>query len=208
MAALVAQNKLLQELLSGSHHRPMVNSEYADPDSPLTNPLPCYGGQLPFCATASTGGAHNRQKKQRPSCPPLGYPLALGYRWMWRRERPYKLGVAVHPRLFLTHLRQGQSYSMWMIWTQWEPLSLASHSFPIGCFPGLGLHSRKEAALPPRLGIPPFIQSFLPRGWQTAPQAGFPHTPTRIMYRPYQQVTADQRSVVRRTTNVGYNTCW
>ncbi len=59
MAAIVAQNKLLQEQLSGSDYRPMVNSEYADPDSPLADPLTRCGGQLPFCAPGSTEGANN-----------------------------------------------------------------------------------------------------------------------------------------------------
>ena len=39
MAAIVAQNKLLQEQLSGSHYRPTVNSEDAVPDSPHADSL-------------------------------------------------------------------------------------------------------------------------------------------------------------------------
>jgi hypothetical protein len=39
MAAIVAQNKLLQEQLSGSHYRPTVNSESADPGSPHADPI-------------------------------------------------------------------------------------------------------------------------------------------------------------------------
>ena len=145
-------------------------------------------------------------KKQSPSCSPLGYSLTRVYRWMWRRERPCKSGAAVHPCLLPTLLRRGQSYSMWMIRTGWETLALASHSFPIRRIPGLGLRSRKETVHPPRLDLPPSIQSPLLRGRRTALQAGFPHTPTRITYRPYQQETVDQRLMVRRTTNVGYDT--
>ncbi len=39
MAAIVAQNKLLQEQLSGSHYHLTVNSESANPDSPHADPL-------------------------------------------------------------------------------------------------------------------------------------------------------------------------
>ena len=59
MAAIVAQNKLLQEQLSGSHHRPTVNSEYANPNSPLADPLTRRGGQLPFRAFGSMEGAND-----------------------------------------------------------------------------------------------------------------------------------------------------
>jgi hypothetical protein len=72
MAAIVAQNKLLQEQLSGSHHRATVDSEYADPDSPLANPLTRRGGQLPFCTSGSIEGTqdsrvnHNIRKETDP----------------------------------------------------------------------------------------------------------------------------------------------
>ena len=72
MAAIVAQNKLLQEQLSGSHHRATVASEYANPDSPLANPLTRRVGQLPFHASGSTDGAndssvnHNIRKETEP----------------------------------------------------------------------------------------------------------------------------------------------
>jgi hypothetical protein len=69
MAAIVAQNKLLQEQLSGSHHRVTVASEYTDPDSPLADPLT---HQLLFRASGSTDGAndssvnHNIRKETEP----------------------------------------------------------------------------------------------------------------------------------------------
>ena len=61
MAAIVAQNKLLQEQLSGSHLRATVDSEEADPESLSANPLPCRGGQLPHGATLFTKGACSRE---------------------------------------------------------------------------------------------------------------------------------------------------
>ena len=65
----MAQNKLLQEQLSGSHHRATVASEYANLDSPLANPLT---RQVPFHASGSTDGAndssvnHNIRKETEP----------------------------------------------------------------------------------------------------------------------------------------------
>jgi hypothetical protein len=77
MAAIVAQNKLLQEQLSGSHLRILVDSEEADPESLSVNPLPCCGGQLPHGATVSTKGAHSQEshdsrKEMELQLPPSG----------------------------------------------------------------------------------------------------------------------------------------
>ena len=60
MAAIVAQNKLLQEQLSDSHPRATVDSEDTNPDSPFVNPLPRRGGQFPHGAPVSTKSAHSR----------------------------------------------------------------------------------------------------------------------------------------------------
>ncbi len=84
MAAIVSQNKLLQEQLSGSHPRATVDSEDANPDSPFTNPLPCRGGQLPLRAPVSTEGAHNSRvthnirKETEPQLPSSGLPTDKG----------------------------------------------------------------------------------------------------------------------------------
>jgi hypothetical protein len=211
MAAIVAQNKLLQEL-SGSHHRPMVNSKYADPDSPLADPLTRRGGQLPFCAPRSTEGANNSsvnhdiRKETEPQLLSSGLLTDKGVPMDVEEGEAMQIrGGSVPPStshpspagsvLFYvddTYLMGDTSAGLPFLPHSSLPRSLA----PLVQGSGTSLAS----------GLPPCIQSRLPRGRQTAPQVGFPHTPTRITYCPFQQATADQRLAVRRTTNVGYDT--
>ncbi len=84
MSAIVSQNKLLQEQLSGSHPCATVDSKDANPDSPFANPLPRCGGQLPLCAPVSTEGAHdshvnhNIRKETEPQLPSSWLPTDEG----------------------------------------------------------------------------------------------------------------------------------
>jgi hypothetical protein len=212
MAAIVAQNKLLQEELSGSHHRATVDSEDANPNSPLANPLPCRGGQLPFRASLSTEGAydsrvnHNIRKETELQLPSSGLPTDTGVPMDVEEEEAMQISGS------------GASLS-------------ASHPSPTGSVlfyvddrdlmgdTGTGLPSlphlllpRARAPLVQGSGTSPaswLISNYSvlsPEGLANCAASRFPHTPTRITYRPYQQVTADQRLVVRRTTNVGYDT--
>ena len=61
MAAIVAQNRLLQEQLFGSHLCATVDSKNANPDSLSANLLPRRGGQLPHGAAVSMKGAHSQE---------------------------------------------------------------------------------------------------------------------------------------------------
>ena len=79
MAAIVAQNKLLQEQLFGSHLCATVDSKDANPDSISANPLPHRAGQFPHGAAISTKGArsqenHDSRKEMELQLPPSGLP--------------------------------------------------------------------------------------------------------------------------------------